>query len=278
MKFIAFLKSLFARFVRDQTTTYAASVAFYTALSLAPILILFITLTSAMSPEFQDAFQYQVLALVGPDAAEAVRLIITNAKARPDLASWSGLVGVMTLLLSASLIFGELREAMNRIFQTFTPARDDETAFEFLKNFLRDRLFHIGMALSFLFIMIVSLIFSSLLSATFRSDTAVWKVVNVVTSFVFYAFVFALVFRYLPNCRTRWRPSLKGGFLTAFLFVVGKELIGLYLGKSAIGSAYGAAGSIIVLLAWVYYSAVITFIGAHVSALLPTKKAEAHPV
>lgn len=275
MKFVTFMKSLFARFVRDQTTTYAASVAFYTSLSLAPILILFITLTSTMSPGFQDAFQYQVLALVGPDAAEAVRLIISNAKERPDLASWSGVVGILTLLLSASLIFGELREAMNRIFQTYTPAKDDETFFDFAKTFIRDRLFHIGMALSFVFIMIVSLIFSSLLAATFQTDTTLWKVVNILASFIFYVLMFALVFRYLPNCRTRWKASLRGGFLTAFLFVVGKELIGLYLGKSALGSAYGAAGSIIVLLVWVYYSALITFVGAHVSAMLPDPKPEA---
>lgn len=268
MAISTFTKFFFARFVKDQTTTFAASVAFYTALSLAPILILFVTLTSQMTFGFREEFEYQVRALVGSDAAEAVNLIISNAKERPDLASWSGLVGIVTLLLSASLIFGELREAMNRIFETPTPPDDDETFLQVAVQFVRGRLLHIGFALSFVFLMIVSLVFSSILAATFRSDQTLWKVVNIVASFLCYAGLFALVFRYLPNRRTKWRESALGGLLTAFLFVVGKELIGLYLGKSALGSAYGAAGSIIVLLVWVYYSALITFVGAHVSALL----------
>lgn len=263
-----FAKSFFARFMRNQTNTFAASVAFYTALSLAPLLILFVTFTSQMSPSFRDAFEYQVQSLVGRDAAEAVNLITSNAKDRPDLASWSGFFGLATLLLSASLIFGELREAMNRIFETPIPNDDDETFCQIVFHFVRDRLWQVGLALTFVFLMIVSLIFSSVLSATFGSDQTLWTWVNVVASFVFYAGLFALVFRYLPHRRTAWRESGMGGLLTAFLFVVGKEVIGMYLGKSALGSAYGAAGSVIVLLVWVYYSALITFIGAHVSALL----------
>lgn len=268
MSAASFFKSFFARFVKDQTTTYAASVAFYTALSLAPLLILFVTITSKMTTGFQESFEFQVQQLVGIDAAKAVSLIITNAKDRPDLASLSGLFGTLTLLLSASLIFGELREAMNRIFQTPMPDTSNETFMEVVLHLIRDRVLQVGLALSFVFIMIVSLIFSSVLSAAFKSDQSLWKIINIAASFFFYAGVFGLVFRYLPNGRTRWKESLLGGLLTAFLFVVGKELIGLYLGKSALGSAYGAAGSVIVLLVWVYYSAMITFIGAHVSALL----------
>lgn len=263
-----FSKSFFARFMKDQTTTFAASVAFYTALSLAPLLILFVTFTSRMSDGFQESFEIQVQSLVGSDAAQAVSLIITNAKDRPDLASMSGLFGLFTLLLSASLIFGEFREAMNRIFDTVTPANPGETFLQFIESFIRDRLLQVGLALSFVFIMIVSLIFSSALSATFKSEKTLWQVINFGASFLLYAAVFGLVFRYLPNRRTQWKESMLGGLLTAFLFVVGKEGIGIYLGRSALGSAYGAAGSVVVLLVWVYYSAMITFIGAHVSALL----------
>lgn len=275
-----FLKSFFARFVQNQTTTYAASVAFYTALSLAPLLILFVTLTSTMTSGFEEAFEYQVQELVGNDAASAVALIITNAKERPDLASVSGFFGALTLLLSASLIFGELREAMNRIFETSAPVIENETVFHVVKSFLRDRVLQAGFALSFVFIMMVSLILSSLLSSTFKTEQSVWKLINIVGSFFFYAGVFGLVFRFLPSGRTRWKESMLGGLITAVLFVIGKEVIGIYLGKSALGSAYGAAGSVIVLLVWVYYSAMITFIGAHVSAILLVKQKQdltAHP-
>ncbi|CAN5653716.1 YihY/virulence factor BrkB family protein [soil metagenome] len=270
----SFLKSFFARFVSAHTTTYAASVAFYTALSLAPLLILFVTFTSQMSADFQQSFSFQIDSLVGSEAAKAVNLIINGAKDRTDLASLSGLFGFVTLLISASLIFGELREAMNTIFQTSKPADDSETIAHMVVHFMRDRVFQIGIAISFLFLMIVSLIFSSILSATFRSNESVWHAVDVCTSFGFYIFIFALEFRYVPTRRTPWRESLLGGVITALLFVIGKELIGLYIGKSALGSAYGAAGSVIVLLVWVYYSGLITFVGAHVSAILLDSKKE----
>lgn len=271
-----FLKSFFARFARMQTTTFAASVAFYTTLSLAPILILFVTLTSRMTSSFQSEFEYQVLALLGAEAAEAINTIVgsvvSNAKARPDLATLSGVVGTVMLLLSSGLVFGELREAINRIFETTNPPDDSETTFEVILHFIRDRFIHVGFALVFIFLMSVSLVLSSFLSSAFNTDQSVWKAVNVVASFFFYAILFALVFRYLPNRRTQWRGSLMGGFITSLLFVIGKELIGVYLGQSALGSAYGAAGSVVVLLAWVYYSAMITFVGAHVSAMLLLKK------
>lgn len=271
-----FLKSFFARFARVQTSTFAASVAFYTTLSLAPILILFVTLTSRMTNSFQSEFEYQVLALLGPEAAEAINTIVgsvvSNAKARPDLATFSGIVGTVMLLLSSGLVFGELREAINRIFETANPPDDSETTLEVVLHFIRDRLVHVGFALVFIVLMAVSLLLSSFLSSAFSVEQSVWKAFNVVASFFFYAGLFALVFRYLPNRRTQWRGSLFGGFITSLLFVIGKELIGLYLGQSALGSAYGAAGSVVVLLAWVYYSAMITFVGAHVSAMLLLKK------
>ncbi len=275
-----FLKSFFARFARVQTTTFAASVAVYTTLTLAPMLLLFVTLTSRMTSSYQAEFEYQVLALLGADAAEAINTIVgsivSNAKARPDLATFSGVIGTVMLLLSSGLVFGELRVAINRIFETTNPPDDSETTLEVILHFVRDRLIHVGFALVFIGLMAVSLLLSSFLSSAFSSsfsaDPSTWKAFNVVASFFFYAGLFALVFRYLPNRRTQWRGSLLGGFITSILFVIGKELIGLYLGQSALGSAYGAAGSVVVLLAWVYYSAMITFVGAHVSAMLLLKK------
>lgn len=267
-----FAKSFFARFSRIPTSTYAASVAFYATLSLAPILILFVTLASLMTSTFQEEFEYRVLVFLGSEASVAVNtvvgFIVSNAKARPDLATVSGIVGTVMLLFSAGLVFGELREAINRIFETTNPPDDSETALEVVFHFLRDRCLHIGFALVFIVLMAVSLVLSSFLSSAFKPADSQWTVLNVIASFLFCAGLFALVFRYLPNRRTQWRGSLMGGLITSLLFVAGKELIGIYLGRSALGSAYGAAGSIVVLLVWVYYSALITFVGAHVSAML----------
>jgi membrane protein len=276
MRIKSFLTSLFDRFSVTQTTTLAASLSYYTALSLAPLLILFISISSKLDKHLQQTFIGQMRGLVGNDAAKAFELVIQNAKERPDLASISGIVGVLTLLLSASLIFGELRSALDQIFELKIPPTDEkQSAWQSIVNFLKKRIFHVGLVLSFLFIMIVSLMLSSVISATLNSEKTLWGALNILISFGFYVGIFSLLFRYLPDSRIKWHQALKGGAITALLFVIGKELIGLYLGNSAIGSAYGAAGSLIVLLVWVYYSAIITFLGAHVSSLLLWK--ESHP-
>jgi membrane protein len=263
-----FLKSLFTRFDMKQTSTFAASLSYYTTLSLAPLLIIFVSVSSRLSGNLLKNFISQVNGLIGPDAATAFELVVQNAKERPDLASASGLFGVLTLLFSASLIFGELKSALNHILSKTPLVLNEVSSLEMIKQFIKSRILHIGFALSFIFIMVVSLTISSVISATFSSYQGIYRVINIGVSFLFYVAIFSLLFRYLPDQKIYWRNSIHGGLITALLFVFGKELIGLYIGNSAIGSAYGAAGSIIVLLVWVYYSSLITFVGAHVSALL----------
>lgn len=268
MQIRPFIRSFYARFDVDQTTTFAASLSYYTALSLAPLLILFIAVSSRMPGHLQENFVSQVQSLIGSDAAAAFEMIIKNAESRPDLASTSGIFGVITLLFSASLIFGELKMALNQILFKTKPASVEESTWQTIRHFFKSRILHVGLALSFIFIMVVSLTASSIISATFSEYQELYRILNIGISFLFYIGAFSLLFRYMPDKRIRWRNSFHGGFVTAILFVIGKEIIGLYLGNSGIGSSYGAAGSIIVLLVWVYYSSLITFIGAHVSALL----------
>jgi len=266
-----FLKSFFDRFQRDHTTTLASSLAYYTALSLAPLVILFVTVSSKLSPDLQRTFITQVQGLVGTDAAKTFEIVIENAKERPDLASASGLLGALTLLLSASLIFGEMKSALNQIFGTGEKKEESTSTLKSIFKFIESRILNAGLALSFIFIMIISLVASSVIQATFHSEQEIWWIINIGVSFVSYVGMFVLIYRYLPDTKIGWMPAFKGGLITAIFFVIGKELIGLYLGNSALGSSYGAAGSVIVLLVWVYYSALITFIGAHVSSLLVWK-------
>lgn len=269
MQAVEFIKNFTGKFIKDETTTLAASLAFYTALSLAPLVILFVTISSQFSPELQRNLVTEIRALVGHDAALAVEMVIDGAKTRPDLTSLASLLGIVTLLLSASLIFGELRSALNRIFEVPPKSTVDESVFAAAWHFVKQRFFQVGLALSFIFVLIVSLIASSVISALSDSyiHSLAWAV-NIGISLVGYIGMFTLMYRFLPDRRQPWKRALISGALTAGLFVLGKELIGLYLGNSALGSAYGAAGSIIVLLAWVYYSTMITFIGAQVSAIL----------
>lgn len=262
------LRSIYARIDFEQTTTYAASLSYYTALSLAPLLILFITLSSQVPVHLQENFLIQIRDLIGADASSAFELILKSAKDRPDLVSKSGIFGVVTLLLSASLIFGELKMALNYIILNEKPPPVELSTWQTILSFIKSRFLHIGWALSFIFIMVVSLTASSVISASLSSYQELYRILNIAISFLFYIGAFSLLFRYMPDHRIKWKNSIYGALVTALLFVFGKELIGLYLGNSAIGSSYGAAGSIIVLLVWVYYSSLITFIGAHVSAIL----------
>lgn len=268
-----FFTALVSRIESHNTMTWAASLSFYTSLSLAPLLMLFVTISAQFDPNLQTNFLSQVQGLVGTDAARGISLIIENAKARPDLASVSGLVGTVTLLLSASLVFGELRAALNGIFEE-RPAPPPETTFlNSIFIFLKERVFQMGLVFGFIFTMLVSLGVSTAISSMVGSGEATaLSLVNIAISAALYMGIFTLLFRFIPKRHLPWRQAARGGVLTALLFVSGKELIGLYLGNSAISSAYGAAGSIIVLLAWVYYSALITFIGAHVSQLFPVEE------
>lgn len=265
----SFFSAFIDKFNRDETTTLAASLAFYTSLSLAPLVILFVTISSQLNGELLGQFIDQVNALVGPQAAESIDLIVASAKERSDLSSMAGLFGVATLLVSSSLIFGEIRSALNRIFEMSETLPEIHGVVAYGWRFLKERLLRVGLALSFLFTLIVSLILSSVFSVILRSDEeSVAAFVNVLVSAFFYIALFTLLFRYLPAKRQPWRRAMFGGTLTAVLFVVGKEALGAYLGSSAIGSSYGAAGSIVLLLVWVYYSALITFVGAQASSLL----------
>ncbi len=252
------------RFLITNTTTWAASLAFYTSLSLAPLLILFVTFSASFSADLQSKFLSEANYLVGPEAAETFAMIIKNAKDRADLGSLSGILGAATLLLSASFIFGELRASLDQIFDIKIVVKENRTLFDMFKSFLRIYVFQMGLAFAFLFIMIVSLVVSTALSITLYSDDATFKsIINIIVSALFYSGLFTLLFHFVPSQHLTWRRSWQAGLMTALLFVGGKELIGVYLGNSALSTSYGAAGSLVVLLAWVYYSAMIIFIGAH---------------
>ena len=265
----SFAEKFITKFFADDTTTLAASLAFYTALSLAPLLILFVTVSAQLSDRLMHSFISQVQDIVGEDGAHAVEMVVNSAKTRPDLSSFAGSMGVFTLLVSASLIFGQLRVTLNRIFNIAGNDSPVNRIVPLIFSFFRERILHIGLAISFIISLIVSLGVTAQLGALVHPESLLMLIVmNVGATVLFYVILFTLIFRYLPDRRLPWSWAVQGGALTAVLFVVGKELIGIYLGRSAVGSSYGAAGSLIVLLVWVYYSALITFVGAQVSALL----------
>jgi membrane protein len=191
-----------------------------------------------------------------------VRTIVENAKT-PSEGVVSSILGIVVLLFGASGVFGELQGALNTIWEVAPkPGRG-------IWGTVRDRLFSFAMVMGVAFLLLVSLILSAALAAAGRfferslpGGEAVWQIVNFVISFAVVSSLFAVTFKVVPDAKVRWRDVWIGAVVTAFLFSVGKFLIGLYLGKSTVASSYGAAGSIVLLVIWVYYSSLILFLGA----------------
>jgi membrane protein len=261
-------KEMMSKISRDNITNLSAALSYYTALSLAPLLILMVTLLSTIGHGFQEKMVSEVQGLVGTQAAKAIDMIIDNAKQKPDLRTGAGIIGIVTLLFSASVIFGQLRSSLNMIFEIQTPPRPDDKIPWYRKILFtfRGKLLTMGLVLSFVFIAIVSLIVSSgvslYLSKLEGTEELIGQIINYSVSLIIFTLLFAAIFYFVPSKRISKKVAMLSGLLTAILFNIGKTLIGIYIGKSAVGSAYGAAGSLIVLLVWVYYSSAIIFICA----------------
>jgi membrane protein len=251
-------------FIEDNATRLAAALAYYTLLSLAPLIVIALAIAGlAVDQEAtRDRLGTELGAVVGPSGAGAVQAIVESAKT-PSTGVLSSVLGVIVLLFGASGVFGELQGALNTIWEVAPkPGRG-------IWGTVRDRLFSFAMVMGVAFLLLVSLLLSTALAAvgrflesTLPGGEAVWQILNFVLSFAVVSALFAVTFKVVPDVKMKWRDVWIGAVATAFLFTVGKFLIGLYLGKSSVASSYGAAGSLVLLVIWVYYSSLILFAGA----------------
>lgn len=241
-----------------------ASLAFYSVLSMAPLAVLAVGMCALIFGTERAQMQLldQLREMVGDDAARFVGSVLKSAQ-HPASGVVANAVGLATLLLGASGVFVELHTALDRLWG-LEPA-DISSIWEFIK----DRLFSFGMVLGIGFLLLVSLSISAALAAIGKFfgrfgwfPPGLWEAMNFGFSVVVITGMFSLIFRIVPTIKLPWRSIWRGAALTAVLFTAGKTLIGIYLGKAGIGSPYGAAGSLVVLIAWVYYSAQIFFFGA----------------
>ena len=255
--------------VDDGCPRLGAAIAFYTIFSLAPVLIIGISVASFAFG--RDAVQGHVVAqiqhLVGRDAALTIQTMIENAH-RSHSGVLATLIGVTTLLVGATAVFGELQDAFNLIWRTKPRRRS------FWLSMALSRLLSFSLVIALGFLMLASLIVSAAITAftgylevLAGATGLVLSLINFATSFGILTLLFALLFRVLPDAPVKWRDVWLGSVITAILFSVGKFLIGLYLGNSAIASSYGAAGSLVVVLVWIYYSAQILLFGAQFTRL-----------
>jgi membrane protein len=258
------VKTTASDWMEDDATRLAASLAYYSILSLAPLVVLALAIAGfAFSEEAaRGGISRELGGLVGSSGAEAVEGIVKNAKA-PAAGILSSIVGIVVLLFGASGVFGELQAALNAIWEVAPkPGRG-------IMGIIRDRLFSFAMVMGVAFLLLVSLVVSAALAGIGRflsgrlpGGEVLWQGVNFVISFGVIAALFAVLFKTVPDAKVAWRDVWVGGLVTAGLFTLGKFLIGLYLGKSTISSSYGAAGSLVLLVIWVYYSASILLFGA----------------
>lgn len=259
------LKETAAEWQNDKVPVLAAALSYYTVFSLAPLLLIAIAIAGAVFGEeaARGEVVRQIQGLIGRDGAEAIQSMIQNAQ-RPDSGgTLATIISIITLLLGASGVFGQLQDALNTIWDV-KPKPDSGW-----KSFLQSRFLSFGMVLVVGFLLLVSLILSAGLTAigTFFGNVipgfvALSQILNFVISFAVVTVLFASIYKVLPDVEIPWKNLWVGAAITALLFNFGKFLIGLYLGNSSVGSAYGAAGSLVVILIWVFYSAQILLIGA----------------
>jgi membrane protein len=249
----------------DYAPSMGAALAYYTMFSLAPLLLIVVSVTGLAFGEEAargEVFS-QVRGLIGEEGAVAVQGLLTSVSQRGDGVIGT-LIGLIALLIGATTVFAELQSAMDRIWRA--PAREKRSG---IWNLMRARLLSFGIILGLGFLMIVSLLISAALAALgkwwsplFGGWEVLAEVINSVASFGLVTAVFAMIYKFMPRVHIQWRDVWVGAAVTATLFTIGKFLIGLYIGRSGISSAFGAAASLAIVLVWVYYSAQIFLMGA----------------
>jgi membrane protein len=252
----------------DGASSLGAALAFYTLFSIAPLLLIVISVAGLVFGEqaARGEIMGQLSALLGPDSAYAVESLLRSVN-RPDAGTLGTLAGIGMLLIGATTVFAELQGAMDRIWRTSVPPGGTG-----MWRFLRTRLLSLGMVLGIGFLLMVSLLASAALAVLSRwwgpwlgGLAFAARALDMGLSFVFVTLMFAMIYKWMPRVKLAWHDVWTGAAITALLFTVGKLLIGEYIGRSGVASAFGAAASLVVLLLWVYYSAQIFLFGAEIT-------------
>jgi membrane protein len=278
MKFLrtawAILKQTVLNFFQDDSFSYASSIAFYTIFSLPAILIISLSVGATFYERdvVQRELINQIARLVGTESASDIEEILINAT-MDSTGTIAKIVGVATLIFSATTVFISLQTSINKIWGIKPkPQRG------FIK-YLIDRLLSLAMVITLGFLLLVSLIIDTMLMV-FQNGMAkimagwtlyIVSAMNIFISLAFITLIFAMMFKVLPDAKIKWRDVWVGSLVTTALFTAGKYLIGFYLGNSSVNSAYGAAGSLVVILIWVYYSTVIFLFGAELTSVYAEK-------
>jgi len=260
-------KQTFSDFVDDKVLKLSAALAYYTIFSLPGLIIIIIWVSDIFYGQeaVKGSVYGQIAGLVGKDAALQIQELIKNASLSTD-SGFATVVGLVTLIVGATSIFGEIQDSINLIWKLKAKPMKGKGWLKLIIN----RLLSFSIIVTLGFLLLVSLIVNGFMDAFIDRLSSVFPETqfilaysfNLVLTFFITSFLFGLIFKVLPDARIQWRHVRAGAFTTALLFMAGRIVIGLYLGHSKMSSAYGAAGSIIVILLWVYYSSIILYFGA----------------
>ena len=260
------LKEAFKKWWDRDPFRESAVIAYYAIFSLPGLLVVVVTIAGYFwgGDAVSGRLYGQVAGALGSDTAEQVQNIVTIASQSKD-SIWGTIMGVGIIIFGATGVFAQFQKSLNTIWEVEASATKSG-----IMSFLKTRIFSFGLIVSIAFLLLISLVVSSILSAFSswvlvhwsESFLIIFQIFNAVFSFAIIAVLFALMFKFLPDAKIRWRTVWIGAFATSLLFVIGKSALGLYFGKASPGSGYGAAGSIILILLWTSYSSMIVFLGA----------------
>lgn len=263
-RYVGVAKETFREFGQDDAPRLGAALAYYTMFSIGPLLLIAISMAGIFFGEkaAQGRIGEELGKVLGPQMADALQTMIAAAS-KPGSGAIATIIGIVTLLFGASGVFGQLKAALNKIWNVEEPEAKG------ILGFVRRRFLSMAMVLGIGFLLLVMLAFDTMIAAFGRmfadrvpGSEAMLQMLQIAISFGLATVLFAAIFKVLPDIEIEWHDVWTGALLTSLLFVIGKFGLGLYLGKAAVGSAYGAAGSLVVLLVWVYWSAQILFLGA----------------
>ncbi len=258
------IKTTFTEWSEDKAARLAAALSYYTIFSIPPLLVIVIAIAGIAfsQSQAQEAILSQIRSLLGPQGAEGIQTILETAQ-RPGAGLAATIIGIAILLIGASGVFGQLQDSLNTIWDVKPrPGLG-------IMGMLRKRVFSFTLVLGVGFLLLVSLVITTLLAALGKSlagvlpaSDLVLSIINTMVSFLIITLLFALTYKFVPDAEVAWKDVWLGAAVTSLLFSLGKLAIGIYLGNSSTASTFGAAASIILILLWVYYSAQILFLGA----------------
>jgi len=264
------------RFIDDDEFTLGAALAYYSLLSIAPLLLVAVSLAGAFFADGDVRMDLvdQMRRLTGPEGAALTQTVIDHTMSK-EASLWSLLVGATLTLFGATTVFAQLQHALNRVWRVAAVPGNA------IVSFIRQRLLSFAIVLVIGFLLMVSLLISAVLGSLHAyldllvaSAAVFWQLLDLAMSFGLSTVLIALMFRYLPDADVPWHDAWLGGLVTAILVTIGKHIIGQYLGQTTVASSFGAAGSVVIFMVWVYYVALILLFGAEITQAVACQRGE----